>query len=207
MGAEDFLPQDRGNIEALRVASFSCQGCPLFERATQTVFGAGDPHARLMLVGEQPGDREDIEGAPFVGPAGRLLDESLEEAGVGRDSLYVTNTVKHFKWEAQGKVRLHKKPSAREVEACKPWLLAEIQAVNPQAVMALGATAAQALLGRDFRVTRQRGQELPGAGGIPTMATVHPSSILRIRDGGDRAAERARFIDDLRQAAALLDRP
>jgi uracil-DNA glycosylase family protein len=201
MGAEAFLPEERDDLTALRKASEGCQGCGLFEHATQTVFGDGNPKASVMLVGEQPGDREDLAGEPFVGPAGTLLDRSLAEAGIDRGRLYITNAVKHFKWEPRGKVRLHQKPSAREVGACKPWLLAEIDAVTPDFILCLGATAAQSLLGADFRVTRQRGQITVGPRDTPTSATVHPSSILRIRDESDRAAEMARFIDDLRMAA------
>lgn len=196
--AGQFLPSDRRDLEALRRASDECRGCDLYEHATQTVFGAGEAHAAVMLVGEQPGDREDIEGKPFVGPAGALLDHALAEAGLDRDSLYVTNAVKHFKWERRGKVRLHKKPGAREVAACMPWLLAEIDAVKPEIVVCLGATAAQALLGADFRVTRQRGQIIDGPWDTPTMATVHPSSILRITDQSERQSQLARFVEDLR---------
>jgi DNA polymerase len=167
------------------------------------VFGVGDPNAAVMLVGEQPGDREDIEGEPFVGPAGALLDGALVEAGLDRSALYVTNAVKHFKWERRGKVRLHKKPGGREITACKPWLLAEIDAVRPEIVVCLGATAAQALLGAEFRVTRQRGQIMSGPRDSPTMATVHPSSILRARDESARSRELARFVQDLRVVAAF----
>jgi uracil-DNA glycosylase family protein len=198
MGAEQFLPTERRDLEALRRAGDGCKGCDLYEHATQTVFGAGAAGAAVMLVGEQPGDREDIEGKPFVGPAGALLDQALAQAGLDRDSLYVTNAVKHFKWERRGKVRLHKKPGAREVAACKPWLLAEIDAVHPEIVVCLGATAAQALLGAEFRVTRQRGQIMDGPRDRPTMATVHPSSILRTTDQAERQSQLARFVEDLR---------
>ncbi|HVX20191.1 MAG TPA: UdgX family uracil-DNA binding protein [Acidimicrobiales bacterium] len=204
MGAEEYLPAGADDLDTLAEASAGCHGCDLYKRATQTVFGVGDPHARVMLVGEQPGDREDREGLPFVGPAGRLLDEALEEAGLDRGSLYVTNAVKHFKWEQRGKVRLHKQPSVREVSACLPWLTAEINLVDPALVVCLGATAARALLGPSFRVTRQRGEVLDGPFGVPTTATVHPSAILRIRDDADRQAERRRFVDDLRSAAAQV---
>jgi uracil-DNA glycosylase family protein len=198
VGADEFLPPGRRDLAALRRAGHGCQGCDLYEHATQTVFGAGAADAEVMLVGEQPGDREDIEGKPFVGPAGALLDQALAEAGLDRGSLYVTNAVKHFKWERRGKVRLHKKPGAREVSACKPWLLAEIEAVHPEIVVCLGATAAQALLGAEFRVTRQRGQIMDGPGDMPTMATVHPSSILRTTDPSERESQLARFVEDLR---------
>ncbi len=165
--AAEFLPERRDDLAALRSASAGCQGCALYEQATQTVFGVGDPHAAVILVGEQPGDREDIEGEPFIGPAGALLDRALDEAGLDRTTLYVTNAVKHFKFERRGKVRLHKKPGSREVAACKPWLLAEIDAVRPEIIVCLGATAAQALLGVEFRVTKQRGQIMPGPGTHP----------------------------------------
>ena len=204
MGAESFLPEDNADLEALRRASASCRGCDLYERATQTVFGEGDPHAVVMLVGEQPGDREDIEGAPFVGPAGRLLDEALERAGIDRDAVYVTNAVKHFKWEARGKRRLHKKPSSREVAACRPWLMAEISAVAPEVVVCLGATAAQSLLGPQFRVTRQRGEVFPGPDGTRITATVHPSSILRAEDEASRRREMDHFVADLRAVSRVL---
>ncbi len=167
------------------------------------VFGAGDPHAAVMLVGEQPGNREDIEGKPFVGPAGAILDQALAEAGLDRGSLYLTNVVKHFKWERRGKVRLHKKPGAREVAACMPWLLAEMDALQPEIVVCLGATAAQALLGAEFRVTRQRGQIVNGPRDTPTVATVHPSSILRTTDESERQSQHAQFVDDLRVVAGL----
>ena len=204
MGAEEFLPERAADLDALREASAGCQGCDLYARATQTVFGEGDGHARVMLVGEQPGDREDVEGAPFVGPAGRLLDEALERAGVDRGAAYVTNAVKHFKWEARGKRRLHKKPSSREVAACKPWLLAEMAAVQPEVVVCLGSTAAQSLLGPQFRVTRQRGEVFPGPDGTRITATVHPSSILRAEDEASRVREMDQFVADLRGVAAIL---
>ncbi len=203
VGAEEFLPVDRHQLASLRRASAGCRGCGLFEKATQTVFGAGDPDARVMLVGEQPGDREDRDGAPFVGPAGRILDDALVTAGLDKGSLYVTNAVKHFKWEASGQRRLHKKPSHTEVVACRPWLLAEIEAVGPDVVVCMGATAARSLLGPEVRVTRQRGQILPGPGGTPAMMTVHPSAILRA-DPGSRQAELERFAEDLRRVARYL---
>lgn len=199
MSADRFLPETT-DLSSLREACRACRGCPLFQRATQTVFGSGDPGATSMLIGEQPGNREDIEGKPFVGPAGLLLRQALDTIGVDFDSLYITNAVKHFKWEPRGKTRLHKKPSAREVEACAPWLLAEIAAVHPEMLVCLGATAASALLGRDFRVTRQRGQILPGPDGRPTLATVHPSSILRIREPDERSQAVNDFQRDLATA-------
>jgi len=201
VSADPFLPESK-DLDSLREASRTCRGCPLFERATQTVFGAGDPRARTMIVGEQPGDKEDIEGRPFVGPAGLLLRHALDTIGIDVDRVYITNTVKHFKWEPRGKARIHKKPSAREVEACAPWLMAEIAAVRPEMVVCLGATAASALLGKDFRVTRQRGRILPGPGGTPTLATVHPSSILRIREPEERSLAVTEFQEDL--ATALV---
>ena len=188
---------------ALAKAAGSCRGCGLWERATQTVFGAGPAHARLMLVGEQPGNDEDIQGAPFVGPAGRVLDQALRAAGIVREDVYVTNAVKHFKWEPSGKRRLHKKPTVREIWACKPWLEAELQAVKPRALMCLGATAAQALLGPSVRVTEQRGKPLESTLAPLVMVTVHPSSLLRLPSDADRNRERERFVDDLRALARL----
>lgn len=205
--AAEFLPRDpaaRHDLRALREAAAGCQGCPLYEHATQTVFGEGNPRAKLILVGEQPGDREDIEGKPFVGPAGLLLDHCLEEAGIDRDAVYVTNAVKHFKWEPRGKRRIHKKPSLRETAACRPWLDAEMEALEPDLIVCLGATAAQALLGASFRVTQSRGKVLPQQRKPPILATVHPSSILRAPDEEAREVARAEFVSDLREAAAFL---
>lgn len=206
MGAEEFLPDPPTDIDALRAASAGCRGCGLFADATQTVFGEGDPHSRVVLVGEQPGDREDLDGHPFVGPAGRLLDTALGEVGIDRDEVYVTNVVKHFKWEPRGKARLHKKPSAREIAACSPWLEAELRTIAPAMVVCLGATAAQALLGRDFRVTRQRGRVLRGSGTSAYLATVHPSSILRAPGPSERERARQEFVDDLRVVEKYLGR-
>ena len=206
MSAEEFLPEEADDLERLRQASTGCRGCELYARATQTVFGEGDPHAQVMLVGEQPGDREDIEGAPFVGPAGPLLDEALERAGIDRGSVYVTNAVKHFKWEARGRRRLHRKPSSREVQACRPWLTAEMAAIRPEVVVCLGATAAQALLGPSFRVSRQRGEVFDGPDGARITATVHPSSILRAEDEQTRQEEMERFVADLRAVPGVLAR-
>ncbi len=188
------------SLEALREAAAGCQACDLWRKATQTVFGEGPRDADLMLVGEQPGDQEDEAGRPFVGPAGRILDQALEEAGIDRSTVYVTNAVKHFKWEARGKRRIHQKPNAAEVSACRPWLDAEIEAVQPRIVVALGAVAAQALLGRDFRVSRQRGELVTWDDGRIVTATVHPSSILRAPDER-RSSEMAAFVDDLRAVA------
>jgi uracil-DNA glycosylase family protein len=192
------------NIKLLSEEARACRRCDLWRHGTQTVFGEGPEAAPLMLVGEQPGDQEDRRGKPFVGPAGRLLDRALAEAGIGRQQAYVTNVVKHFKWKPRGKRRIHEKPNAAEIAACIPWLEAEIEAVSPRLIVLLGATAAQALLGRDFRVTRQRGQVVPSPAGAPALATVHPSSILRAPDADTRETETARFIDDLRVAAKLL---
>jgi uracil-DNA glycosylase family protein len=191
-------------LSELRQTAAACQACDLWERATQTVFGEGAAHARLVLVGEQPGDREDLTGRPFVGPAGRLLDEALEEAGIDRSTAYVTNVVKHFKWRPAGKRRIHQKPDAAEISACRPWLDAELAVLEPRVVTALGATAAQALLGPSFRVTRQRGQFFQTEGGWQLTATVHPSSILRAPDEGTRQAEMAAFVEDLRLIAERL---
>ena len=191
---------------ALRQAAAGCRACDLYKTGTQTVFGEGTEDAEIMLVGEQPGDREDIEGKPFVGPAGRVLDEALEEAGIDRRRVYVTNAVKHFKWKPQGKRRLHQKPNAAEINACRPWLDAEIATVKPHLLVLLGATAAQALLGRDFRVSLQRGQLIERPGLPPTMATVHPSSILRAPDDETRELEMRAFVQDLKRIAQHLRR-
>ena len=201
--AADLIPE-RPTLEQLRAIAASCQACDLYRNATQTVFGEGEPGARMMLVGEQPGDREDREGGPFVGPAGALLDRALEEAGVDRAEAYVTNVVKHFKWRPAGKRRLHQKPNAEEVRACRPWLEAEIDLVRPEVVVCLGATAAQALFGRQFRVTQRRGQPVDWEGDAVAMATVHPSSILRAPDEETRRAELEAFVADLAGAASFL---
>jgi DNA polymerase len=190
--------------EKLRTEAAGCQACDLWKLGTQTVFGEGAERAEVMLVGEQPGDKEDLAGRPFVGPAGRVLDDALTQAGIDRSTVYVTNAVKHFKWEPRGKRRLHKRPDAAEVSACRPWLDREIELVRPRLVVCLGATAAQALLGRDFRVTRQRGQLFPQPAGHVVTATVHPSSILRARDAAAREAEMGAFVDDLRVVGRQL---
>ena len=194
----------RTSLEETRAAAAGCTACELWKTGTQTVFGEGNESARLMLVGEQPGDKEDVAGRPFVGPAGRILDQALEEAGIDRADVYVTNAVKHFKWEARGKRRLHKRPDAREVAACRPWLEQEIELVQPRVVVCLGATAAQALLGRAFRVTKQRGELFPQEAGHVITATVHPSSILRAPDAATREAEMGAFTEDLRVVAKHL---
>jgi uracil-DNA glycosylase len=201
--AEPLVPE-RPTLSSLREASADCRACPLWKTGTQTVFGEGAARAEVMLVGEQPGDREDIEGRPFVGPAGRLLDEALEEAGIDRRLAYVTNVVKHFKWIGRGKRRIHQKPNWSEIAACRPWLEAELAVVKPSVLVCLGATAAQALLGRDFRVTKQRGELVESPLAPRALATVHPSSILRA-DEDTRDAEYAAFVDDLRVVARLLE--
>lgn len=201
--AEELIPQQR-SLESLKEAAAGCQACDLHKTGTQTVFGDGAVHANVMFVGEQPGDREDIEGKPFVGPAGKLLDEALIEAGIERTHVYITNAVKHFKWKPQGKRRLHQKPNAAEISACRPWLDAEIALIKPGMLVLLGATAAQALLGRDFRVSLQRGQFIERSGLPLMMATVHPSSILRAPDDEAREIEREAFVRDLKRVAQRL---
>jgi DNA polymerase len=192
-------------LDELASEAAGCRDCPLWRDATQTVFGAGSPSARLVLIGEQPGDVEDREGEPFVGPAGRLLDEALDAAEIRRNDTYVTNAVKHFKWEPRGKRRIHQPPNAREIEACHPWLEHELAVVKPRVLVSLGATASQALLGRSFRVSRERGRLIRGTRLAPVvMATVHPSSVLRARDDDERREARAAFVADLAQVAPLL---
>jgi uracil-DNA glycosylase len=194
-----------GGIQALRKAALSCRGCDLYARATQTVFGEGPAHAGLVLVGEQPGDREDQEGHPFVGPAGQLLDRALEAAGIDRAQAYVTNVVKHFKWErGSGKRRIHSKPNEIEIRACRPWLEAELDRLRPRVLVCLGATAAQALLGRSFRITVSRGQWIPSPLAPHVLATAHPSSVLRMRTDREREAAMAALIDDLRIVAPFV---
>jgi DNA polymerase len=191
-------------LESLRHEAATCRACGLYARATQTVFGEGPAPAPLMLVGEQPGDHEDIVGRPFVGPAGRLLDDALEEIGLDRTTVYITNAVKHFKWVARGKRRIHQTPLASEIEACRQWLAGELEVVNPALVVALGATAAKALFGPQFRVSKQRGEIVAFDGRLGT-ATVHPSSLLRIADREERHREFARFTADLAAAVAHLE--
>jgi uracil-DNA glycosylase family protein len=197
------LPE-RPTIPKLQRAAAGCQACGLYRNATQTVFGDGPGSASVMLVGEKPGDREDIEGEPFVGPAGRLLDKSLAEAGISRRDVYITNVVKHFKWKPRGKRRLHQKPNAEEIAACRPWLDGEVQVVKPKVVVCLGATAAKALLGPKFRVTKQRGEFMEPDFAPLATATVHPSSLLRIDDQGERRKARREFVRDLRRVAKRL---
>jgi DNA polymerase len=201
--AADFLPA-RLTLPSLRKAALECRGCELYQRATQTVFGEGARHAPLMLVGEAPGDQEDRQGKPFVGPAGRLLDEALTQVGLDRRVTYVTNAVKHFSWEERGKRRLHKKPRWGEVQACKPWLQAEILTVAPRLIVCLGATAAQALLGADFRLTRMRGRVIESDLSAAVMATYHPSAILRAPALEHRRRMRDEFVSDLRIAHRRL---
>ena len=195
-------------IPSLQEAAKHCQACDLWRNATQTVFGEGNQKASIMLIGEQPGDQEDRMGRPFVGPAGRILDNALAEAGIDREAVYVTNVVKHFRWTAaeRGKRRIHKKPRASEIQACRPWLDTEFNVVKPKVVVCLGASAAQALLGKTFRVTRDRGKAIKSSLAALLVATVHPSSILRARDDESREIQMKRFVDDLRTVKRLLDR-
>jgi uracil-DNA glycosylase len=202
-GAGSLIPSEP-TIAALQEAAAKCTACHLYRDATQTVFGEGPEEATVMLVGEQPGDAEDRAGHPFVGPAGKLLDRCLVEAGIDRTRTYVTNVVKHFKWVPRGPRRIHSKPGSLEIEACFPWLEAEIGVVKPLAIVALGATAAQALFGKSFRVTRDRGRFVQSALAPYALATVHPSALLRAPDEETRHREIRRFIEDLRQVAAIL---
>lgn len=204
MTATAFIPPG-ATLGELREASIGCRGCDLWENATQTVFGEGPAPAKVMLVGEQPGDREDKEGSPFVGPAGRLLDEALEAAGLGRADVYLSNVVKHFKWTPKGKRRIHQKPNAQEINACVPWLREELARVQPKVLVCLEATAAQALLGRSFKVTQHRGEPVESDLAPCVMATVHPSSILRARDDETRRLEMKAFIRDLETAASQVE--
>jgi DNA polymerase len=201
--ASNFFP-DKLSLPSLRAAAAACQACDLWKRGTQTVFGAGSSRAVVMFVGEQPGNEEDLKGKPFVGPAGRLFADALAAAGIERSQTYITNVVKHFKWEPRGKRRLHKKPNAEEISACRPWLEAEITVVKPNVIVALGATAAQALLGPKFRVTKQRGEFLESTLAPYLMATIHPASILRAPDDETRRLEQRRFVADLKKLARVL---
>ena len=191
-------------LPTLRAAAAQCRACPLWERGTQTVFGEGPAAAEVVLVGEQPGNEEDLAGHPFIGPAGRLLDRAITAAGIDRRTTYVTNAVKHFKWTARGKRRIHEKPTAGEVRACTPWLHAELRALRPRALVCLGATAAQALLGRAFRVSEHRGELVASPLAPLVLATVHPSSVLRAPDNASRSAELERLIEDLAVIGAAL---
>ncbi|HET9677641.1 MAG TPA: UdgX family uracil-DNA binding protein [Solirubrobacterales bacterium] len=201
--AAEFLP-DKLSLKALEQAAQGCRGCELYKDATQTVFGQGRRSAQLMLVGEQPGDKEDKEGEPFVGPAGQLLDRALEEAGIDRSEAYVTNAVKHFKWKPRGNRRLHQTPRVGEIEACKPWLQAEVQAVEPEAVLAMGATAARSLFGPRVKVTKDRGRPLESSLAPVAAVTIHPSAILRLRDHDERETEFAGFVADLEGVVSAL---
>jgi DNA polymerase len=198
------LIPERPTLQKLREVAKGCRACPLWKTGTQTVFGEGQRTAKVIFVGEQPGNDEDLQGRPFVGPAGKLLDQALVEAGINRDEVYVTNVVKHFKWEPKGKRRIHKKPNAREITACRPWLDAELDLIKPEVLVCLGATAAQALLGREFRVSEQRGEFIDSSLAPHVMATVHPSSILRAPDEETRRAERKRFVEDLKKLAKVI---
>jgi uracil-DNA glycosylase len=198
--AAEYLPE-RPSLPSLREAAAVCRGCELWRAATQTVFGEGRAGASVLFVGEQPGDQEDQQGRPFVGPAGRLFDQALEDVGIDRSHVYVTNAVKHFKWQPRGKRRIHQKPNWAEMTACKPWLEAELAVVKPRVLVALGATAGQALLGRQFRVTKQRGELIDSPLAEYVLATIHPSAILRAED---RDREYADFVADLEKVAELL---
>jgi uracil-DNA glycosylase len=196
--AADFLPEGRLSLPKLRAAASTCRGCDLYRNATQTVFGKGAPRARLVLIGEQPGDQEDRQGDSFVGPAGRILASALERAGIARAEVYITNAVKHFKWTASGKRRLHAKPSAREIKACRPWLESELAVIKPRVAVCLGATAAQALLGRASRLSQHRGVFVKETGWAPwVLATIHPSAILRMPDDASRRQAMAEFTQDI----------
>jgi len=203
-GSEEYArpaqPPDTSSLAGLRDGARECKACHLYKRATQTVFGEGPKDVAIMLVGEQPGDYEDREGKPFVGPAGKIMDRALEEAGIDRKEVYVTNAVKHFKWEPREKRRIHQKPNSREIAACRPWLEAELRLVKPKLLVCLGATAAQAVFGPSFRVTRERGKILSSKLAPRTLATVHPSSLLRQPDEESREREYERFVVDLRTA-------
>ena len=201
--AAELIPP-RATLSLLKTAAADCKACDLWKKGTQTVFGDGARRANVLFVGEQPGNEEDLTGKPFVGPAGKLFDNALEEAGIDRKQTYVTNVVKHFKWEPRGKRRIHKKPNAIEIAACRPWLEAEIALIKPEVIVALGATAAQALLGPQFRVTKQRGQFIESTLAPYVMATVHPSSILRAPDDETRRLEYRRFVDDLKKLAPVI---
>jgi DNA polymerase len=201
--AAEWIPKNP-TLRGLKTAARDCEACDLWRNATQTVFGEGKTGAKIMLIGEAPGNQEDLEGKPFVGPAGKLLDAALAEAGIERMEVYVTNAVKHFKWEPRGKRRIHKKPNAAEMAACRPWLDAEIAMVRPRIIVCLGATAAQALMGRDFRVTQHRGEFLKSELAPVVMATVHPSAILRTPDENEKKEELKRFIADLKKVSKVL---
>jgi uracil-DNA glycosylase len=201
--AAEFLPPSR-SLKALEEAVQTCRGCDLYKDASQAVFGEGRKSAELMLVGEQPGDKEDLAGEPFVGPAGKLLDRALEEAGIDRSAAYVTNAVKHFKWKPRGKRRLHQTPRVGEIEACKPWLQAEVEAIKPRALLAMGATATRSLFGSKFKVLKDRGRQIDSPLAPVAAVTIHPSALLRLRDRDEREAEFAAFVADLEGVASAL---
>src|SRR5213596_1808146 len=203
--ARPATPPDSSSLSTVREAAEDCAACHLYKRATQTVFGEGPKKAPIMLVGEQPGDYEDVAGKPFVGPAGKIMDQALEEVGIDRKEVYVTNAVKHFKWEPRGKRRIHQKPNSREIAACRPWLEAELRIVKPKLVVAMGATAAQTIFGPGFRVTRERGKVLSSKLAPKVLATVHPSSLLRQPDEESRQREYKHFVSDLRAALRAAD--
>ena len=211
-GAKPFVPDNR-TLPVLREAVQDCRGCDLYRNATQAVFGelesgvnAKKPKVAIMMIGEQPGNQEDLEGHPFVGPAGKLLDKCLEEANIERREVYVTNAVKHFKWEPREKLRIHKKPSMKEIHACRPWLEAELEVVRPEVIVCLGAVAAQSLLGSGFKITQSHGKVQHREGQPPVIATLHPAAILRARTPEDRDRDKNLFLDDLRQAGKFLNR-
>jgi len=203
VGAGKFLPAGR-SIRELRAAAATCKGCELWRNATQTVFGGGSERAKMMLIGEQPGDQEDLTGIPFSGPAGQLLDRGLVDSGIDREEVYITNAVKHFKWLPRGKRRLHQKPNGREIAACRPWLVTEMEAIEPRVLVCLGATAARAVLGKITKISEHRGELLESDLGSRIVVTVHPSSILRIEDSDMRKVAMRHFIDDLRTARRAL---
>jgi uracil-DNA glycosylase, family 4 len=203
IGAGRFLPTERC-IRELRRAAGTCKGCALWRNATQTVFGDGSERAKMVLVGEQPGDQEDLKGIPFCGPAGQILHRGLVEAGIDREEVYITNAVKHFKWLPRGKRRLHQKPNSREIAACRPWLVAELQTVQPHVLVCLGATAARAVFGKTTKISEHRGELLQSDLSSRIVVTVHPSSILRIEESDSREAAMRQFIDDLRSARNAL---
>ena len=203
VGAGKFLPAGR-SIRELRAAAATCKGCELWRNATQTVFGGGSERAKMMLIGEQPGDQEDLTGIPFSGPAGQLLDRALVDSGIDREEVYITNAVKHFKWLPRGKRRLHQKPNGREIAACRPWLVTEMEAIEPRVLVCLGATAARAVLGKITKISEHRGELLESDLGSRIVVTVHPSSILRIEDSDMRKVAMRHFIDDLRTARRAL---
>ena len=203
VGAGKFLPTG-SSIRELRAAAATCKGCELWRNATQTVFGDGSERAKIMLIGEQPGDQEDLKGIPFSGPAGQLLDRGLLGAGIDREEVYVTNAVKHFKWLPRGKRRLHQKPNGREIAACRPWLIAELEAIQPRVLVCLGATAARAVLGKITKISEHRGELLESDLSSRILVTVHPSSILRIEDSDSRQLEMRHFVADLRTARRAL---